>query len=215
MIVHTKERVSGQLLDGYRISCHNGPQKQASGQQTCSSNFLPSSAKHLPPEVVEKKFQQRGWEVNSNQRDFCPECIARRRAPKKKLVGRAGAAEILVPRREATYANAHNLRKLVTSCGLIVHDVIELEHRHSRFKITFRNTPEIQIGRLTYVEGEVLSAFNAALIGSSLKNELDHSIDKTTHHLEIVTHWYLTLQMMKAANSETDTLQRPQLVAAE
>lgn len=35
--------------------------------------------KHLPPNVIAKKFQQRGWSVGANDRhDICPSCVKRR-----------------------------------------------------------------------------------------------------------------------------------------
>src|SRR5215831_20240407 len=113
-IVPKSERISGELLHGFQISC-----------DTCKgSNFL-HSKKHLPPEVVAEKYRQRGWEVNANGKDFCPNCIVlkRGRKPGTKIGSLKERRRRIIPAREIEFLNDKAVAKVLTGCGLAFIDV--------------------------------------------------------------------------------------------
>ncbi|HEY4355969.1 MAG TPA: hypothetical protein VGN16_09495 [Acidobacteriaceae bacterium] len=206
IVTPAKERISGILLEGHRISCHN---------DSCNhcTNFFPDT-KHLPTDVVANKFRERGWEVNSNGKDFCPNCRIKKREKKAPKVGQAGAAEASIRAlREVQYANAKNARQLISGVGLIATDIIQLEHKHTRFKITFRGMRSVPIGRIASAEGELVEVMNGALVESSLKFEMTQREDNGSFIFDPVVHWYITLDIQKK-NADVVTL-RPRVVAAE
>lgn len=206
IITPAKERISGVLLEGHRISCHS---------ETCNhcSNFFPDT-KHLPPDVVANKFRERGWEVNSNGKDFCPQCRIKKREKKAPKVGQAGAAEASIRAlREVQYANAKNARQLISGVGLLPTEIIQLEHRHTRFKVTFRGMKSVPVGRITSAEGELVECMNGALVESSLKFEMSSREENGVFMFEPVLHWYITLDIQK--KSENVFPLRPRIVAAE
>lgn len=195
------ERISGQILQGHRISC---------AEDRCNhcTNFFPDT-KHLPMDVVANKFRQRQWEVNSDGRDYCPDCVSRRRDRKKNRGGVAAAVEKTLYRDQVA-ATPQNIMKVMSGIGFAPHEVIELEHpRDRKFKITWKNVLEIQPGRLGAAESEILASLHATRLANILKIELKHTIDKGVITIEPMIHWYLTLEIKKVVPL------RPALTAAE
>lgn len=188
-IYHGRNQVSGNWLDGYFITCSGG----------CTARVFLSSAKHLPPEQVENKFRDKGWQVNSNSKHLCPNCIDRRRLPRAPKSGITGAIEkSIIANREIVYANAANARKLITSCGIIPTDVIELEHpKHSKFKFIFRGMPKLSLGRISSAETHLSDGFNAVPISSHIEPHYELKQEGDRVIIEPSMLWYVTLELIK------------------
>lgn len=188
-IVRHKLPVGGTMREGYQISCRN-PECHA-------SNFMPSIS-HLPAQVVANKFRERGWEVNASGNDACPNCIEKKRGVKKgtKLGPRKKDARI-IPLRDQTYLNVANLQKILTGCGFLNVEVVELEHKLRKFKITLKGMPEIALGRLMHAEGEIVESFPVILSQSYLKPDWVSKVEANKVTLEFVTHWYLILEQQQ------------------
>lgn len=195
MILFTKELLSGTFYEGWQAVCADPNCK--------GTNFFPDR-KHLPHDVVFNKFRNRGWEINSTQvnstdKDYCPNCLHKKRAPRKAKVGLAGAAEkSLLAARQIQRVDLKNFRQVLSSAGLIVReerDVVQLEDKHCRFKVTFRGVREFAIGRLTHAEGELLAAFNGTLMESRLKVDIEQRQDNHTFIFEPVIHWYFKFEV--------------------
>lgn len=185
-IIFAKEYlVAGQFIPGYQISCHN---------PNCHCSQFMKSVKHLPDDVIANKFRERGWEVNATGKDFCQDCIIRKRGMKKGTILGPRKKNRLTPIREVIYLNADNIRKTIITSGLPEPEVIELENTKRKFKITFHTSPEIRIGRIIHAEGEILEACNASLVDSWIKPEFIHTTVKNFLTLEFVMHWYLILE---------------------
>jgi hypothetical protein len=182
-------RVEGILQEGHQISCHSERCNHASA-------FFPDR-KHLPRQVVENKFRERGWDVNSNGRDLCPSCRIIHRERKVSKTGQAGAAEKSIIR-EVVLASAMNARKLIAGVGLLPSEVVQLEHKDTKFKVTFRNLLQVPLGQLTAAEGELVQGFNAALVSSNLKFEIENRLEKSQYIFEPVLHWYVTMAVQQA-----------------
>lgn len=197
MIIFTKEKISGQVLEGWQAICANPSCK--------GTNFFPDR-KHLPHDVVMNKFRQRGWEVNSKslnstEEDFCQNCLHKKRAPRKAKVGYAGAAEkSIIAHREIQQVNRNSFRQVLSSAGIIVKDeadIIHLEDRRSKFKVIFRGTRELSIGRITHAEGEVLAAFNGTMVASTVKMDIQQRPDNHSFIFEPILIWYFTFEVQK------------------
>jgi hypothetical protein len=185
-IVPHREQIAGATCEGYQISCH----------KCHGSNFM-KSVKHLPDDVVANKFRDRGWEVNSDTKDFCPNCIVLKRGPKKgtKYGPRAERDKRLQPVRDIEYLSADHLQKSLTSCGLAVMGVVELDHpQHRRFKVTLRTQQELPVGVLIHAETDVIHRYGVSLAGSNLKLEIKQEFEDNVVRLELVSYWYLTLE---------------------
>lgn len=185
MIIHCKREVSGITREGYQISCAN--------QECHGSNFMPS-AKHLPPEVVANKFRERQWEVNASGKDYCPNCIEKKRGAKKGTKHGPRQSARIIPLRDYTYLNVSNLQKVMTNSGFLNTEIVELEDPLRKFKITLKGLSEIPLGKLIHAEGEIVQSFPVALSKSYLKPQWNHTIEKNRVSLEFVVHWYLVLE---------------------
>jgi len=75
--IRSSNIVDGKTSSGYLIKC-----------QKCSNSDVISNSTRsgsLPPEVIEKKFAQKGWRVGHRVRDDqCPACIAKELKVKKR-----------------------------------------------------------------------------------------------------------------------------------
>lgn len=210
IITPAKWRIAGEMREGHQISCSKDACNHASA-------FF-EDRKHLPPDVVQNKFRDKGWEVNSNGKDVCPSCRVKQRERRAAKVGIAGAAEkSLRAVREIQYASAENARKVVASIGLIPTAVIELEDKDKKFKFTFRGMLQLKIGQFAAAEGDLVEALNAALLESKLKFEIEQRLEQGKYILEPVLHWYVTLQVRKKESAELLPFRplQPRIVAAE
>jgi len=73
-----KQAEGGRVLTAYTVTCND-----------CGTigEMPKNSIRHLPPEAVDKYFRVRGWHIGSRpNRDTCPTCNARTRAPKLEIV---------------------------------------------------------------------------------------------------------------------------------
>jgi hypothetical protein len=189
IISPAKMRVEGVFQEGHQISCSS---------ERCghASAFFPDR-KHLPAQVVANKFRERGWEVNANGQDLCPSCRIVHREKKAAKTGHAAIAQKAIIR-EVQLASAVNARKLISGVGLLPTEVIQLEHKDTKFKVTFRNMLQVPLGQLTAAEGELVEGFRAALISSNLKFEIENRLEKAQYIFEPVLHWYVTLAVQNA-----------------
>jgi hypothetical protein len=151
------------------------------------------SRKHLPEDVVANKFRQRGWEVNSSAKDFCPSCIAKRHGPKKN---RPEPTSKVIPLRDITALTAGNISRAMAANGFTPAEVVELEDRdHRRFRIAFKNPTEFQLCQIKHAETEIVQSFQAALRGSYLKIDFSHSFANGKFVVEPLLYWYLSLDV--------------------
>lgn len=175
-IVQCKQPVSGVMLDGWRISCH-----------TCHGTNFFQDRKHLPHLVVWNHFRDRGWQVNSSTKDKCPSCIQNKRQGKPK-------ADPKLQSRETENLDTEALKKCIARTGLRITAVTELVSTKRKFKISLLSW-QVNIGQLKAAETEVVLSFGAKRSEGYLKPEMITHTDKGV--LELVQHWYLTLDMEK------------------
>lgn len=77
--VETTERHGGTYRSIAQIACRECG--------TTSSIGTKAGGSHLPPDAIQKKFEQKGWSIGANPKwDVCPDCARKQKAALLKIV---------------------------------------------------------------------------------------------------------------------------------
>jgi len=150
------------------------------------------SVKHLPPEVVTRKFQDRRWEVDKHGKDLCPKCIDRHRTKAARKIERRKARALgdkVTPEFEQYSINAATVRRVVAEAGFAGIEVEEFEGRTDKFLVKLGRASEVKIGRINHAERLMVTHFDAELDSSYLKPHTDHVNGGTTVTVTVSMHW--------------------------
>ena len=181
-IKRSSKTVEGRKVEGFEISCC-----------TCPLTSFLVAVKHLPPEVVTKKFQERRWEVDRHGKDVCPKCIEKRHL--KAAKPRRAHGEIrITPVIEHLPITSSNIQKVIQDAGIHGVQVLELEGKHPKFKIALPHVGELNIGRLHHAESRLVEVFDADFETNYLKPELTHVNGGATVHVTAVFNWIVGLR---------------------
>jgi len=179
-IKRASHRVDNKLVEGFEINCCDCPQ----------TSFL-VAVKHLPPEVVTKKFQERKWDVDRKGQDLCPKCVEKRH---QKLPRRKRGEERVTPILEQLPLNASTVAKVVSDAGIPGVHVTEVEGRLHKFKINLPNLGEVSLPRLRVAESRMIEVFDAELDSNYLKPELTHTNGGNVVSVAVAFNWFVGLK---------------------
>lgn len=179
-IKRASHRVDGKLVEGFEIGCCACPQ----------TSFL-VSVKHLPPEVITKKFQDRKWDTDKKGADLCPNCVEKRH---QRLPRRRRGEERITPILEHLPLNASMVAKVVSEAGIPGVMVTEVEGKCPKFKINLPNLNEVSLPRLRVAEGRLIEVFDADFESNYLKPELSHTNGGNTVSVSVAFNWIIGLK---------------------